>query len=73
MGRHLEMRCVSIAVPDPTHSLLLFLSRVETGTATQTRHISRWQPTGNSMIKTIAWRELNTENYQILAADVETS
>ena len=31
----------------PTRSLLLFLSRVETGTTRQTQQISRWRPAGS--------------------------
>ena len=37
----------------PTRSLQLFLSRVETGTTTQLRHISRWRPAGNSVTKSL--------------------
>ena len=57
VGCHLEMWCSCITVPDP-HSFpaIVFLSRVENGTAMQT-HISTWWPTGNSVIKTtlLAW------------------
>ena len=51
--------CVMFALQrqTPTYSLLLLLSRA--GIAT-TSHISRWWPTGNSIIKTKKWQE--TEN-----------
>ena len=50
--RHLEMLRGCVAVPVSTRSFLLFLSTVETSTATQPRQISRWRPAGNSVIKT---------------------
>ena len=62
-----------IAVPDPQSFIAVVLSRVDTGTTTHSRYISRWRPAGKSMIKEIAWRELYTENYQIWAAELDTS
>ena len=64
-GRHLEMWRNCVVVPDPALSLLLSVSRVETGTTTYRRHISRWKPAGNLMIKTnrLVWtiyRELSS-------------
>ena len=74
-GRHLEMWPSCVAVPDPTRSLstIVSIKRVETGTTTHRRHILRWRPTGNSMIKPnrLAWTIYR--NYQIWAADVHTS
>ena len=50
VGCHLEMWPNCIAVPDPTHSLLLFLSRVETGTTTHThRHSAIWAILGKKI------------------------
>ena len=52
-GRYLEMWRSCVAMPDPhSFSCYFFLSRVETGTTTHTRHISRWRPAANVMIKT---------------------
>ena len=70
----LKCDVVALQCQTPTHSLLLFLSRVETGSTTQTHVIfqdggsqeSQWS-------KQIAWRELYTENDQNWAADVDTS
>ena len=50
------MWCSCVAVPYP-HSFIAIVW-VETGTTMHTCHISRWRPTGNSVIKTITWREL---------------
>ena len=38
-GCHLEMWRIALQCQNPTRSFLLFLSRVETGTTTHTRHI----------------------------------
>ena len=73
-GCHLKMWCVCIVVP-----VLTVLDKnnsyewVGSDTAMQLCHISRWQPAETSVIKTIAWRELYTENYHISAADIDTS
>ena len=72
-GRHLEMWRLCVVVPVSTLDRNNSNERVGSGTATQLRHISRWRPAGNSVIKTnhLAWiiyRELSN-----WAADVDTS
>ena len=70
-GRHLEMWCCCVAVPDSTRSLLLFLSRVETNIQRIDVTFQDGGPKEIQWSKQIAWRELHTENYQIWAADVD--
>ena len=42
---------ITLQCQTPTCSFLLFLSRVETRTAMQTYHISRWRPDGMNYIQ----------------------
>ena len=68
----LKCDAVALQCKIPTRSLLLFLWRVETGTAAHTRPFQDGGLQEMQWSKQIAWCELYTENYQIWAADIDT-